>query len=303
MKKLFLFGIAAILFMACQKQRYFSESTELDSFKASISQYNNGDWETWKTHFVDTAKFYVNSNKAISVDDFRKAHQKLLSNFSSYGFEDKDSFSEMVIDSTNETWVNYWATWHGKFKANDKEIDVPVHLTAQFVNGKVVKIYDYFDSAIVGDVFAEIEKENNRPVEEKTILAQSDKFVNEFLNKQDESVLSTVLDDNYKRYMNEVQDASSPKELAAAMKVFFTAFPDFKIKRLHTSPIVNNMYFVHWQMTGTNTGEFAGSPATGKKVKITGLSRLHFNGEGKIDEEDVFYDQLSLMKQLGHTLN
>jgi len=72
---------------------------------------------------------------------------------------------------------------------------------------------------------------------------------------------------------------------------------------LHRSPIFDNTQFTHWEMTGTNTGEFAGSPATGKKVKITGLSRIHFNGDGKVDEENVFYNELDLMKQLGKTLN
>ena len=60
---------------------------------------------------------------------------------------------------------------------------------------------------------------------------------------------------------------------------------------------------MHWELTGTNTGEFSGSPATGNKVKVTGLSRIHFNGEGKIDEENVFYNELDLMTQLGKTLN
>jgi predicted ester cyclase len=87
------------------------------------------------------------------------------------------------------------------------------------------------------------------------------------------------------------------------MNVFFTGFPDFHIKLLHRSPIFNNTQFLHWEMTGTNSGEFAGSPATGKKVKVSGLSRIHFNGSGKVDEENVFYNELDLMKQLGKTLN
>ena len=141
------------------------------------------------------------------------------------------------------------------------------------------------------------------PVEDKMIDDQINKFVSEFLNEHDASVLNDILADNFVRYMNDVKESTSSDGLATNMKVFFTAFPDFKITLLHRSPIFNNTRFVHWQMTGTNTGEFNGSPATGKKVKITGLSRLHFNGQGKLDEEDVFYNQLDLMQQLGKTLN
>ena len=56
-------------------------------------------------------------------------------------------------------------------------------------------------------------------------------------------------------------------------------------------------------MTGTNDGEFAGSPATGKKVDVNGLTRLHFNEEGKMDMEHIHFDQLQLMEQLGKSLN
>ena len=87
--------------------------------------------------------------------------------------------------------------------------------------------------------------------------------------------------------MNDVKVASNPQELADGMQVFFTGFSDFNITNPHRSPIFDNTLFIHWEMTGTNTGEFNGSPATGKKVKISGLSRLHFNGDGKMDEENV----------------
>jgi len=305
MKKLLLFGLAVILFTACQNEpkRYFTESPEIASMKASVKQYADGDWDTWTAHFSDTAKFYVNSNKAVNIDEFKKGQLALLSNFSSYGFIDEGSFTEMVIDSDEETWVNYWATWRGKLKANDQEIDVPVHITSEYVDGKVVQLYNYWDSAPITNALAAIEKANNMSVEDKVITAQVDKFVSEFLNKKNTGVLSDVMADNYIRYMNDTKVASNPKELADGMNVFFTGFPDFKIKLLHRSPIFDNTQFTHWEMTGTNTGEFAGSPATGKKVKITGLSRIHFNGDGKVDEENVFYNELDLMKQLGKTLN
>ncbi len=305
MKKLFLLGLAVILFTACQnqEQRYFSESPEIDSFKASISEYGSGNWEAWHKHFADTAKIYVNSLKSITATVLENAQKEMLANFSSYGFQDKGSFIEMVLDSDNETWVYYWANWHGTLKANGQEIDVPVHIASQYVDGKVVELYDYYDTAPITDALAEIEKANNMSVEDKTITAQVDKFVNEFLNKKNKAVLSDVLADNFVRYMNDVKDATGANELAEKMDVFFKGFPDFKITLLHRSPIFNNTQFTHWEMTGTNTGEFNGSPATDKKVKAFGISRIHFNGEGKVDEENVFYDQLNLMQQLGKTLN
>lgn len=161
MKNLFLLGMALAFFVACQNkpQRYFTESAEIDSFKANISDYGSGDWVTWHTHFADTAKLYINSLKSISATDLENAQKEMLSNFSSYGFQDKGSFAEMVIDKDNETWVNYWANWHGTLKENGKEIDVPVHITAQYIDGKIVQIYDYYDTAPLTEALAEIEAE------------------------------------------------------------------------------------------------------------------------------------------------
>ena len=159
MKKLLLLGVTVILFTSCQQteQRYFSESTEIDSFKASIADYGNGDWDGWRSHFADTAKLYVNSTKPITVSDLETAQKQLLSNFSSYGFLDKGSFIEMVLDAEDETWVYYWATWQGTLKANGEIIDVPVHIASQFKNGKTVKLYDYWDSAPITSALQKIE--------------------------------------------------------------------------------------------------------------------------------------------------
>lgn len=303
MKKLFLLGLTLILFFNCEKpkQRYFSESPEISSMKASITEYNNGDWESWRTHFADTAKLYINSLKSISTSDLENAQKEMLLSFSTYGFQDKGSFVEMVIDSTEKTWVNYWANWHGTLKDNGKEIDVPVHITAQYIDGKVVKMYDYYDSNPITVALAEIEAANALPVDEKAMMDKLDSYISEFFNKRDNTVLSNILTDNYIRYMNREKVASNPKELVASLDVFFTGFPDLKISILHKS-IKDNTVFLHWGFEGTNTGEFAGYPASGKKAKTEGLSRLHFNGEGKIDIENVYFDQLDLMQQLGITL-
>tara|TARA_R110000868_G_scaffold82992_8_gene234430 strand:+ start:3903 stop:4817 length:915 start_codon:yes stop_codon:yes gene_type:complete len=304
MKKLPLLGLALLFLLSCnkEKQRYFAHSPEMNSMKASITEYANGDWDAWSTHFADTAKFYVNSNKGLNIDEFKKGQLDLLSNFSSYGFVEKNSWMEMVVDTTEETWVNYWATWRGTLKATNREIDVPVHISSRFIDGKVVRLENYWDSAPITTALSKIEKENNLPVDEKAMLAQIDTFINEFNNNKDISVLSNILTDDYLRYLNGTKVATGAKELATNINVFHTGFPDLEVTIPHRSVNGNNV-FVHWFFTGTNTGEFAGSPATGKKVKVEGLSRFHFNKDGKIDEEDVFYDNLSVMEQLGHTLN
>ena len=59
---------------------------------------------------------------------------------------------------------------------------------------------------------------------------------------------------------------------------------------------------MNWTATGTNTGTFGELKATGKKIKVSGASRIEFDQEGKIIFEDVFFNELSLLQQMGHTL-
>jgi len=151
MKNLLLLGLALILFTACQKQeqRYFAESTEINTVKAGIAAYESGDWDTWKGHFADTAKIYVNSKNSVNVDTRLNELKEAAAAFSSYGFEREDEYMEMVLDKEKETWVYYWAQWNGEIAANKKKISVPVHLAMQFVDGKMVEEHIYFDGTIM----------------------------------------------------------------------------------------------------------------------------------------------------------
>jgi len=63
----------------------------------------------------------------------------------------------------------------------------------------------------------------------------------------------------------------------------------------------NQAYF-YWVFTGTNTGVFGEIPATGKKVIVKGFTIVHFNNEGQIFHENVYYNELDLLQQLGYTL-
>ncbi len=148
MKKLFLLGLAVMLFTACQQeQRYFAESAEIDFFKSERDAYESGDWDKWKSHFADTAKLYVNSTKSVTVDQRVKYLKEAVSNLSSYGFDKEKQYTEMVVDKEDETWVYFWATWNGVTK-NSRKISTPVHLAARFIDGKIVTEHIYFDATV-----------------------------------------------------------------------------------------------------------------------------------------------------------
>jgi len=121
-------------------------------------------------------------------------------------------------------------------------------------------------------------------------------------NNSELAKLEMVMMENVSRRVNNIVVAHNRKEVAANIAVFISGFPDLflSISNLH---LIDNYAFYNWTFTATNTGVFGEFPATGKKVKVNGMSKLIFNEEGKIIEEDVSYNELDLLQQLGYTLN
>lgn len=122
-----------------------------------------------------------------------------------------------------------------------------------------------------------------------------------YLNNKDEAEINALVTDNYVRNMNGITVVSNKSELKARLHLYTIGFPDHNML-LSNSNVCENQGFVNWVFTGTHTGQFADVIATGKKVKINGFSHLYFNEEGKIYQEDIFYNELELLQQLGFSL-
>lgn len=147
MKKILLsFAALTLLICACQQNpvRYTQDSPEIDTVKKLIANYDSKNYDT--SMYADTSKTYYNSNdNAMSASQTMDYHRQSEVNYASRGFKSDHQEYEMVITDDGETWVNCWLQWECTLAANGKEIAVPVHLTLQFVDGKIVKEYGYWD--------------------------------------------------------------------------------------------------------------------------------------------------------------
>ncbi len=117
----------------------------------------NGNWQALKTLYADTAKVMnnVTKEKGVSIEatikDFQQDHEL----FSSISF-DADDF-EMVVTDEGETWVNYWGVWKATLKANGEKFEMPLHITQQFINQKIVLEYGYWNSSAVALALTKLE--------------------------------------------------------------------------------------------------------------------------------------------------
>jgi ketosteroid isomerase-like protein len=149
MKKLALILLTGMLIWACEEStsRYVSASPEIDVVKALVKDYEDGDWQAWESHYADTAKVYHNTTEPSSVAEVRDGLGGLLANVSAYGFRNEDMFHEMIIDDDGEKWVNFWGNWEGTLSETGETMIIPVHLTLQFEDGKIVEEHAYYNLA------------------------------------------------------------------------------------------------------------------------------------------------------------
>lgn len=75
------------------------------------------------------------------------------------------------------------------------------------------------------------------------------------------------------------------------------AFPDIKVTVEHAFG-AGDMVIVRWSATMTHKGDHLGIIASGKPVRITGMSMVRIR-EGKIAEGWDNWDQLAMMQQIG----
>ncbi|MEA2433312.1 MAG: hypothetical protein QOG54_769 [Actinomycetota bacterium] len=77
----------------------------------------------------------------------------------------------------------------------------------------------------------------------------------------------------------------------------FAAFPDMRME-MEDILVDDNKVCWRLRMTGTNTGEFMGMPATGKKIDIEGIDILRMVGD-QAAEHWGLTDDTKMMQQLG----
>lgn len=164
MKNIILLGLAIVLFTACEKQdkRYTQQSPEIETVKKAIKSYNDKTYDM--SVFADTSKTFFNSNskdKFMSNEETVAYHKANDENYSNRGFTNNEPEYEMVVTDDGEIWVNSWLEWKATLAANEKEITIPIHLTYQFVDGKIVRQVGYWDPTEVVMNLQEIEASKN----------------------------------------------------------------------------------------------------------------------------------------------
>jgi predicted ester cyclase len=123
------------------------------------------------------------------------------------------------------------------------------------------------------------------------------RFVEEVQNKKDEAAYDELNDPGFVNLSAPPGIASDREGGKVYLFGFLNAFPDCQFT-IDDMVAEGDQVVTKKTFRGTHTGEFAGIPATGKKVELQFVDIMRVR-DGRIVEHWLSMDQLSFMQQLG----
>ena len=91
--------------------------------------------------------------------------------------------------------------------------------------------------------------------------------------------------------------APTRRTYVAAVAATHAALPDLVVT-VHDQVAETDTVVTRWSATGTHAGDFAGVPATGRRVTVTGI-HIHRVRHGRLIEHWEELDPLGVLRQLG----
>jgi steroid delta-isomerase-like uncharacterized protein len=129
----------------------------------------------------------------------------------------------------------------------------------------------------------------------RIVRSQLDAF-----NRKDEEAFLAVVADDYKSIDIPTGETLSGKQ---GGREFFQrwskGFPDGKTTP-HAELVSGDTVIVLFTGEGTQSGPLGPFPPSKKRAKVEFASVNQLNAQGKIVETSTYYDQLSMLAQLGH---
>jgi len=133
---------------------------------------------------------------------------------------------------------------------------------------------------------------------ESSHVAVLERYYEEVVNEGKLDVVDDVIAPGYVSHHNDPAHLPpGPAGVKAFVSITRAGFPDL---RLTVDQVFadGDQAASMWTMEGTHTGEWFGTPATGKHAKWSGIVVSRFES-GKIAEDWYNFDQVSLLQQLG----
>ena len=122
------------------------------------------------------------------------------------------------------------------------------------------------------------------------------RYYQEVLTGRDRDLLARLLDPDFVSHVPSGPPAGAGT-YTAAVDATHAAFPDLVVT-VQDQVAEQDKVVTRWSAAGTHAGDFAGVPATGRRVTVTGI-HIHRVRHGRLIEHWEELDLLGVLRQLG----
>ncbi|MEM9887206.1 MAG: nuclear transport factor 2 family protein [Bacteroidota bacterium] len=167
MKNVMLSILALFIFGSSQAQdkvRYTQQAPEIETTKAYFAAYNEGDWEQLNTFYAKDAVISHNTSGELTAIQLLGGFKGNLDIYADYKWAPIEEELERVINDKSEMWVYAWGNWTGTLKVTGAVVNIPTHHAFQFKDGKIVKEFTYYDTAVFNDAKKAVDATTNPPI-------------------------------------------------------------------------------------------------------------------------------------------
>jgi steroid delta-isomerase-like uncharacterized protein len=122
------------------------------------------------------------------------------------------------------------------------------------------------------------------------------RYYEQVLTGRDRDLLAQLLDPSFVSHISGGSDVGADA-YSAAVEATHAAFPALVVT-VHDQVAEGDKVVTRWSASGTHAGDFAGVPATGRLVTVTGI-HIHRVRHGRLVEHWEELNLLGVLRQLG----
>lgn len=122
------------------------------------------------------------------------------------------------------------------------------------------------------------------------------RYYDEVLTGRNRDLLTQLLDPSFVSHVSGGSDVGAGT-YAVAVRATHAAFPALAVT-IHDQVAEGDKVVTRWSASGTHAGDFAGGPATGRPVTVTGI-HIHRVRQGRLVEHWEELNLLGVLRQLG----
>ncbi len=277
----------AINFGNLQAQSATDEHEMQEFARNFMNAYNQGDHEAIRKMYLDDAVRIDAEGKEIKGAD----------NIAAYFADQFVKNNAMVfIRQLGVNWSDREHAWvaSGTYEVNGKTnvYDIPIHVTGRYANAMLKKDGQW---KIAKSMLLPLEHADPKVAANIKMYTETwDAIINEGrfeLFNADHFTEDVIMH-------AEPENVVGIEGMAGYYKALLSAFSEGKFT-------INNIFgegdqlVKHWTFKGKHTSDFFGIPATGNLVEFSGSTIVRMSPDGRIAEEQDFFDNMALLSQLG----